>query len=211
MCQHGAMLSFTAVEMVGYLASVLVVVSLAMRSVVRLRVVSLIGSSVFLVYGVLIGSLPIVLTNAAIAVINVVYLRRELGSKRSLSTVLVDPTDPFLVDFVGSHRREIATQQPDFTDIPAGSFALIVNREAVPAGVLIGVPRGDTLEIVLDFVLDAYRDSRIGRWLYGPGRTVFTRAGFRRLQTAKGSPAHHGYLHSVGFVGEGPTLTLSLG
>ena len=53
-------------ELVGYAASALVVASLAMTSVVRLRAISLIGSVTFVVYGVLIGSVPIVVTNAAI-------------------------------------------------------------------------------------------------------------------------------------------------
>ena len=67
-------------ELVGYLASALVVVSLAMTSVVRLRAISLVGSLAFVAYGVLIESIPIVVTNAAIAVLNVWFLRSELAA-----------------------------------------------------------------------------------------------------------------------------------
>ena len=68
------------VEMVGYLASALVVLSLTMTSVVRLRMVSFCGSITFFVYGVLIDSVPIMITNGAIAVINVWFLRKEFAS-----------------------------------------------------------------------------------------------------------------------------------
>ena len=67
-------------EIIGYVASLLVVVSLAMTSVVRLRTISLVGSVAFVVYGVLISSVPILITNAAIAVLNVWFLRAELGT-----------------------------------------------------------------------------------------------------------------------------------
>ena len=55
-------------ELVGYVASALVVASLAMTSVVRLRTISLAGSVTFVVYGVLIGSVPIIITNASIGI-----------------------------------------------------------------------------------------------------------------------------------------------
>jgi hypothetical protein len=69
-------------EVVGYVASALVVLSLAMTSVVRLRMISLVGSVAFVVYGVLIESVPIVLTNVAIAALNLWFLRNELGGHR---------------------------------------------------------------------------------------------------------------------------------
>ena len=61
----------SGVELVGYLASALVVLALTMTSVVRLRMVSLAGSITFFVYGTLIDAVPIMITNGAIAVINV--------------------------------------------------------------------------------------------------------------------------------------------
>ena len=47
------------VEVVGYVASALVALSFAMRSVVKLRTVSLVGSAIFAVYGALIGAWPV--------------------------------------------------------------------------------------------------------------------------------------------------------
>ena len=77
-------MSISWVELVGYLASALVVASLAMTSVVRLRIVSLIGSVVFVAYGLMLGSIPIVITNAAVAGLNVWFLRKEFAPDRDL-------------------------------------------------------------------------------------------------------------------------------
>ncbi len=67
-------MSFDWQELIGYAASALVVTSLAMASVVRLRMFSLAGSLTFTAYGFLIGSVPIIITNATIACLNLWFL-----------------------------------------------------------------------------------------------------------------------------------------
>ena len=191
-------------ELVGYLASLLVVVSLSMTSVVRLRVISLLGSTTFVVYGVLIESVPILVTNAAIAGINIWFLRREFapGTRRGrdLGVSHIRPDSPFLADFVSFHLDDIHRVQPDF-DMPAGDdvLTLLLMREGLPAGLLVGRRRGDELTVDLDYVLGPYRDSRIGRWLYGPGAEVFREDGIDVLRGAADTDTHRAYLQRVGF------------
>lgn len=186
-------------ELVGYLASALVVASLAMSSVVRLRVISLAGSVAFVVYGVLIGSIPIVVTNASIAVLNVWFLSRELGGRRDLGAVVVPPDSPFLLDFLTYHAGDIAHFQPEFDPRAPHDFALVLTRHGLPAGVLLGDRDGERLDITLDYVIKAYRDSRVGSWLYGAGADTFRAAGITELTSAAGRATHPGYLVRVGF------------
>lgn len=196
-------MSFDWQELVGYAASALVVTSLAMTSVVRLRLFSLAGSVTFTTYGALIGSIPIVITNSAIACINVWFLSRELGGRRDLGAVVVPPDSPFLTDFLARHEAEIRTFQPDYD--PAGSpdFALVLTRDGLPAGVVLGERAGATLDITLDYVLRAYRDSRLGRWLYGDGARVFRSHDIDTVTTTAGSETHRSYLSRVGFEHDG--------
>ena len=53
----------TLIEAVGYLGSALVLVSFLMASVVKLRVVNSIGSTIFAVYALIIRSYPTALMN----------------------------------------------------------------------------------------------------------------------------------------------------
>lgn len=193
------------VELVGYVASALVVASLAMTSVVRLRTLSLAGSVTFVGYGLLIGSVPIIVTNASIAAINSWFLAQELRGHRDLGAVLVPPDSPFLLDFLRNHARDISTFQPDFDAATAHSFALVLTRDGLPAGVLLGDRTGDRLDIRLDYVLPAFRDSRLGRWLYGGGSGVFRSADIERLTATAASPTHRGYLARVGFAEDSTT------
>ena len=186
-------------ELVGYLASALVVTSLAMASVVRLRTISLAGSITFVVYGVLIESVPIMITNVSIAVINTWFLARELGGRRDLGAVVVPPDSPFLLDFLTHHANDIATFQPEYDIHDPFDFAMVLTRDGLPAGVVLGTRDRDRLDIDLDYVLKAYRDSRLGSWLYGRGAGVFRSAGIAEVTSAAGRHTHPGYLARVGF------------
>jgi hypothetical protein len=186
-------------ELIGYLASALVVASLAMTSVVRLRILSLAGSVAFVVYGILIESIPIIVTNTAIAALNIWFLGRELGGRRDLGAVVVTGDSPFLDDFLGHHADEIRQFQPDYDPLAPYDFALVLTRDGLPAGALLGVRHGESLEITLDHVLRPYRDSRLGTWLYGRGAGIFRSAGIRQLVTASGDSTHRSYLQRVGF------------
>ena len=188
-------------ELIGYVASALVVVSLAMTSVVRLRAISLVGSLAFVAYGVLLGSVPIVVTNASIAVLNVWFLRSELGGRRNLGATVVPIDDPFLVDFLRYHLADIHRFQPSFElDADEGSLALLLMRDGLPAGALIGRQVGDELVVNLDYVTKPYRDSQISTWLYGRGSSVFRRLGIERISTQPGTEPHSSYLARNGFV-----------
>jgi hypothetical protein len=194
----------SGVELVGYLASALVVLALTMTSVVRLRIVSLCGSITFFVYGVLIDSVPIMITNGSIAVINVWFLRKEFASGqpygRDLGVSHIRSDSPFLADFIDFHLIDIHRFQPDF-HLPAEDdvVTLLLTRDGLPAGLLIGRRTGSSLTVDLDYVLGPYRDSRLGRWLYGPGAEVFRSDGIDRLRSAGVTDTHRKYLERVGF------------
>jgi hypothetical protein len=197
-------ISLSGVDVLGYVASALVVVALSMTSVVRLRIVSLCGSVTFFVYGMLIESVPIMITNVSIALINVWFLRKEFGSGRrhgrDLSVSHIRADSPFLAGFVSYHLRDIHRFQPDFR-LPIGNdiLTMLLNREGLPVGVLVGRRSGSILTIDLDYVLGPYRDSGIGRWLYGPGLAVFRADGITELRSAGDTDAHRKYLQRVGF------------
>lgn len=77
-------------EWIGYLASVVVAISLMMSNIKRLRWCNLIGAALFVAYGIAIGAIPVVLVNFFIVLIDVYYLiklyksEHERVDKRSL-------------------------------------------------------------------------------------------------------------------------------
>ena len=104
---------------------------------------------------------------------------------------------------------------------PAGSVGIadsaaeiqacrLLTRDGLPAGVLIGEPSGRELEVKLDYVTPAYRDSQIARWLFNEGKATFTAAGFTRLVAHAHTTVHRNYLEMMGFRSEGGAFVLDL-
>lgn len=75
----------TFIEYLGYAASAAVLISFLMKSIRVLRTVNTIGCLLFIGYGILIGSIPVIITNAAIVLINAYYLMQT--KEKPLETV----------------------------------------------------------------------------------------------------------------------------
>lgn len=64
------------IEWVGYVASIMIVISLIMTSVVSLRIVNTIGCILFVIYGLTTGAYPVAIANSLIVFINFYHLYR---------------------------------------------------------------------------------------------------------------------------------------
>jgi hypothetical protein len=74
-------MDITAVELVGYAASVAVAVSFVMKDMFKLRMVNIVGCALFVAYGLMLPTLriglPVILTNLAIICVNLYYLNQS--------------------------------------------------------------------------------------------------------------------------------------
>lgn len=70
------------IEMIGYLGSILVVVSILMTSIVKLRIVNMLGSSISMVYALMIQSYPIAFMNLCLVIINIYNLMKLRKCKK---------------------------------------------------------------------------------------------------------------------------------
>ncbi len=194
-------------EIVGYAASALIVVSLTMKSILRLRLIGLAGSLTFLVYGVLIEAFPIVLVNSIVVVIHAYHLRHLLGAKDELFTPLfVRKESEYLKYFCRFYAQDIRRFIPDFVYAPADDqIRVFILRDMVPAGLFIADGAGDgEMEVKLDYVIPDYRDLEVGRYLFSPKSGVFAGTTCRRVWTRADTEAHAGYLRKMGFAPEEP-------
>ncbi len=61
-------------DIIGYLASALVAVSFLFSDLKTIRWVNLIGCILFVIYGYSIGSIPVMITNIFIVIVQIYYL-----------------------------------------------------------------------------------------------------------------------------------------
>lgn len=71
----------TGIEYIGYLASLMVLISFTMKDVKKLRLVNMTGCILFIIYGFLMPTLriglPIIIANLAIFGVNLFYLTKS--------------------------------------------------------------------------------------------------------------------------------------
>ena len=188
-------------EVIGYVASALVAISLMMSSILRLRLINLVGSATFAVYGLLIQAYPVAAMNGFIVLINIYYLYRMLRTREFFRLLSVEPDSQYLRQFLSFYDREIRRFIPGARFEPrAGDLTLFVLRDMVPAGLFIGRMEGrGRLCVTLDFVIPQYRDFEIGRYLFQEEREFFRSRGIAEIVSEPGTPRHAAYLRRMGF------------
>jgi hypothetical protein len=200
-----------ALEFLGYTASAFVVASLAMSSVLKLRILSLIGSTTFLVYGVLIDSIPVAITNGVIMVINLVFLYRLLSHEAHFDVVEVDAGSKFLARYLEHNASDIEAVWPGYRyEQHPDQLRLVVFRDMVPAGVFVAAVDGTTARVELDYAGRDYRDLKNARVLFGSGRSILRGRGLERVVTRADTAVHRRFLERFGFTPDGDEYALDI-
>ena len=186
-------------DLFGYAASLVILVSLMMSSIVKLRWINLVGAIMFSTFGFLIGSIPTGGLNAGIAVIDIYYLIVLYRERDQVAIVRTEPASELFRYFWSVNEDEI---HRIFGDVAIGTecdvFFLLRNNNT--AGILVG-ERIDpqTFFIAVDYVTPPYQDFRIGQYVIAEANIHRRLPGVKRLVTAPGTDEHRSYLKRVGF------------
>ncbi|PCH71176.1 MAG: hypothetical protein COC06_01975 [Bacteroidales bacterium] len=158
-------LGIQLLEWIGYAASVLVLVSLTMTSIVKLRWYNLAGAILFSAYGFLIGSLPVGIMNFLIVCANLYNLRKMYKRKEDFKIIEIKENDELLMHFLDFYKKDIKSFFPDYR-MEKGQLGMFVLRDMAVAGIFIGFKDQSGLRIELDYALPQYRDFKVGAYLY---------------------------------------------
>jgi hypothetical protein len=199
-------------EVIGYIASLLVIISLTMSSVLRLRLVSLVGAIAWFIYGVMLNAPPIFLTNGIIIVINTYFLAHMLTTKHYFRLLEVSPDSSYIQSFLDFYRKDIVRFFPNFEYKPAKADMLfLILRDMIPVGLF--VTERDSANRVLvdiDYVIPGYRDLAPGRFLYEQIAQRLPQKGIHTLYSVPGNEKHQKYLRRMGFSPTAETTSGSL-
>lgn len=190
------------IEIVGYMASVLIAVSLMMSNILKLRVINLIGAATFAGYGLVNSVYPVFFVNGWISLVNCYFLWKLLRSSDDFDLIYVkNRSSVFLQKFLKFYEKDIKQFNPGFLfdDVKHGRIVYIV-RNMIPVGLFISEPVShDTIEVKLDYTIPAYRDLKNARYLYSKGVQDCWSEGYQEIITRTEIPAHRSYLERVGF------------
>jgi len=189
-------------EWLGYIASLIVLISLLMSSVKKLRWINLVGSLTFAVYGFLIEALPVAVMNTGIVGINIYYLFQMYRKNDYFTLTALDKEKAYFDYFMSFYKQDMETFITESYDIKDPELTkFFVLRNTVPAGVFVGKKvKDDEMHIYVDYATPQYRDFKIANYLFEQQKQVFMDLGVKKLSTHPGTEKHQKYLTKMGFV-----------
>ncbi len=192
-------LSPVVVEALGYAGTLVILVSLAVKSIVRFRWLNAAGSLLLVVFAFATRSWPVVAMNLGIIVIDLYFIVRVSSVPRECKLVAAEPTSALLQYFYAQNRDEITALFGETAFADARYFTYFVRgsevaglfawRDSVPGECVVSV----------DFVTGRYRDTSIGRYFFGNQLPAFRDRGYSRIVYRNVGYGHWKYLRSLGF------------
>jgi hypothetical protein len=189
-------------QIIGYVGSVLIALSLSMKNIRLLRRINLFGAFSFSMYGLLIGALPVFILNGYIVLIDIYYLYKMYKTKEEFKMVpVLDKKHNYLNLFLDYYLEDILKFFPKFDREKINNFeCFFILRDLRTIGLLIVEKISEKeIRIHLDYVIKDYRDLKSGKFLYKTEIQHFQSLGFEIISTESDVKEHIKYLINVGF------------
>ncbi len=189
------------IEWIGYLASFIILVSLIMTSIKKLRIINLIGALLFAFYGYQIASPPVMIMNLGIVMINLYYLKQIYVSREYFKIMSFTEHEYYARELIKFYQKDIeAFMSLDDKVFDEATHRFLILRNMNPAGIFMATKQdADTLAIDLDYATPAFQDFKTGAHIYESHADTFKKEGFKRLIAEAKSEPHKRYLEKMGF------------
>ena len=197
-----------AIQILGYAASLIVFISLMMKSLAKLRVLNAVGSLLFVVFALATDSLPTAFLNLGIVVIDVFYFIRMTRVKDNFEIMTVQKDNEVVRRFYRINKKELDALFGEASFVKSEKIALFFRNDDI-AGLLayssVVLPQADSsvpesaAEILIDFVVPKYRDFAVGRHFFVKDVSFWKEQGYTCLLSNVPDKRHIPYLERLGF------------
>ena len=186
----------TFIEAFGYLGSALVLLSMLMTSVVKLRIINTVGSVIFTIYAFIIKSYPTAFMNLCLVLINLRFLWKMSRTDKEYEIIKTDGNDTLLNHLLDYYHDDIVKCFPGIVyDTKKADQIYVVLCQGKPVGMTLGNRSGDTLELALDYSIPEFRDFSIGSFLL----VTLKKEGIKKVVYRGPDENHLNYLKRLGF------------
>ena len=185
-------------EIYGYIGSALVVISMLMTSVKKLRIINMAGSLISGTYALIIGSLPLALMNFCLIAINAYNLFKLMRMNNEYDMMSASKDDSMLRFFIDKYYDDIVKYFLDFKKEESFDKAFVVWCDGKPVGVLLGNLIGENeIDIIIDYSIPSFRDLTVSKYIY----KKLPEEGINKLSFAREkSQEHADYLFRMNYV-----------
>lgn len=189
-------------QSIGYLATVFLGISLMTKDSIRFRWINGAGCLAFVIYGFLIGAVPVLISNLLLLVINTYYLIKLYRTEDSFDMVEYKPDEKMIQKFKSFYSKEITEYFPDYVQTKnSNTIRFVVLRNLVIANIFEAeVGEKGVAEVVLNFTIPQYRDYKIGKYLLNSKSEYLAEKGVHQLHYKNvANKGHAKFLQVIGF------------
>lgn len=190
----------------GYLATLLLAVSLIVNNDLKFRWINASGCFTFMIYGILIGAVPIIITNLFLFLINIYYLIRLYRAHEDFDLIEFQGDERLVHKFLSFYQKDIDSYFPDYVHDPKiNTFNFVILRNLVIANIFAGHMNEDGSVIVkLNYTVAKYRDYEVGKFLFQKNKEYLISKGVKKLvYSSVANKGHRKFLRIMGFKNEG--------
>lgn len=195
-------------EWMGYAASLFLILSLSVTNSLRFRWLNAAGCAFFVVYGALLGAIPVLLTNGILLAINIYYLVSIYRYSEKFDLLAFKADDQIAQKFIDYYEKGIKDYFPHFKQVQItddNCINFFVLRDMAIANMFSATvtPAGEAL-VHINFTVEKFRDYKVGRFLFKQEKQYLQDKGIRKIVYRQMPNAKHiGFLKVMGFVKEG--------
>jgi len=190
-------------EIFGYIASVLIALSLMMSNIKQLRWINLFGAAAFSVYGYFIDAYPVFILNGWIALVDIYYLIRIYQEKDQFDLIKLRSVESPLFNLLKqSYGKDIIELHKGFewSQLDDSSvFLLFRNMKPVGFFACRELNEVDKVEVLLDYIIPEDRDFKAAKFMFSSENNQLKQEGINHLVVKPNGKNHEIYLSRVGF------------
>lgn len=190
------------IEGAGYLASLLLALSLLVTNNLRFRWLNTGGCLAFIVYGVLLGAFPIILTNTLLFIINVFALIKIYRKQEDFELLEFKPDATLIAKFLRYYEADLKAYFPHFRlEDNSNDVRFVVLRNMELANIFVATrTEEDTALVKCNYTIPKFRDYKVGRFIFEKERDYLPAKGVRKLiYTEVLNAGHREFLQRMGF------------
>ncbi len=186
----------------GYLASLCLIIALLVNNDLKFRWFNTFGNIFFIIYAIVLGAFPVLLTNLILLGINGYYLIKVYRRQENFEMLEFKGDEKLATRFLEFYQEDIRDYFPAFNkEVMQQNLNFVVTRDLVIANMFSAkiLDNGDAV-VALNYTLQKYRDYKVGRYIFEKERDHLLEKGIRRIVYTKVSNKNHRqFLTVMGF------------
>lgn len=184
-------------EIIGYIGSALIVISMMMTSVLRLRVVNILGCVIALAYALAVKAYPVAFLNGFLIVVNAVKTIQLFRVEKNYTLIESSGAAGLPKYLTEKYNDDILNFFPDFKGLSDDDTVFILMNGDAATGITAGkIDEQKNFHITIDYTTPAYRDNSAGLFLFNE----IAKRGCKKAVFETSSKNHETYMYKIGFV-----------